>query len=687
MFTYLEQHHLLAQSSTEEALLVESAKLVAATAATPGCPPMTVAHGPDEATSRQVIVRAVNLPAEVSKACHDAPDRDLRDLCEAMADGCVAAEGAIFCDRRWIVEVVALAAASRQAIAESVKFDQKQGEQFGHVTTIAPDMLLPKELAAELVEYWGALRAADQVDSVVPPRSISQALATGMATTRALARSFVSFGVGHEFAHVLQRACPGAHPISADVADRYVELTCAETSDKELAADLTGIDITRRVLNNLQPPPPPDPETFSEALNNLYNREHSTDVWISGHWSETVATTVIHYAEISAMQAILGEAASRIIRDEPAFGTTALTAAERAVFEANGRIPSGGTGGADMDALGAALARELAEASGEPPPTPEELEKRREKVRAVDTAADRRQLFSWYYETAARKSPARPKAYEHHLPLPYRLYLLQLELAGSDWDSRGDRFQTKERGLRFAGILRELIPAMQARCTRRSEQEKKRLSEEWIGGKLAGLQPSYFRCCFLACQSRDLLDKVILASESDLAWRAIQTQACRLDLADSRVNIHRRDERYEEFSPVGLPQYTMWTPRAAISRCPSPPLDNRMIDYSSINGRCDEIRSALRGAGTSEHLVEQLLARVTGARQEALSADVSRGDHCLLAEMRQPNDTAECVIELRGLSHSVSCAVNMNAFAECLKGHEGKERELCAKRPVCQTQR
>jgi hypothetical protein len=66
---------------------------------------------------------------------------------------------------------------------------------------------------------------------------------------------------------------------------------------------------------------------------------------------------------------------------------------------------------------------------------------------------------------------------------------------------------------------------------------------------------------------------------------------------------------------------------------------------------------------------------------------VARGDHCLMAEMRQPKDAAECVIELRGPSHSASCAVDMNAFAECLKAHAGSDRELCAKRPVCQTQR
>jgi hypothetical protein len=270
----------------------------------------------------------------------------------------------------------------------------------------------------------------------------------------------------------------------------------------------------------------------------------------------------------------------------------------------------------------------------------------------------------------------------------YRLYLLQTELAGSEWELAADRQLKKQRGLRFAGLLRELLPRMQALCEKRSAQEKERLTEEWLGGRLTGRQPFYFEGNVTSCRSRELIQQLFDHEITLTAADLLRGTDCTVP-AGGHVNIVRRDDRFAEFEWVGLPGKTLWTTRNAVSRCPKPRPHNYILDDSpTLEVMCEVIRTELNVSGDrgaiAGRLLELPLRQATDGERRALRGDMDRNELCVMAEMREPTDTQECVIEVRGGTERAACAVDLTAFAKCLKTHPKSDRMSgCTESAVC----
>jgi hypothetical protein len=302
-------------------------------------------------------------------------------------------------------------------------------------------------------------------------------------------------------------------------------------------------------------------------------------------------------------------------------------------------------------------------------------------------------LVAWYYQTKARQIGVRLNRQEHHLPPAYRFYLLQNLLSESDLDVERGQGLLRTRGLRFGGLLREIVFDMQRNCSQRNEDERYRMAAKWIGGIGGAEGPKFLLGNGLACRSKEALEQM-QGSLHNLTVDEIFRAGCDFP-ASWRVRVLETQGQFVKVELVGQPQAPVWVLAKHVSRCPTP-IPHNVFLGDEPNGEmiCRLVQGDVfvsggghRGTG-GKRLVSAILSRSAGRADNTVRRKIEEGDYCLAVEWRGSSDRLageHCIAEIDLDDTTLSCRVDTKKYLSChfanvkakIKGNDGCLAEAC----------
>ncbi len=316
-------------------------------------------------TTNKIEVHDVNLPADFAQFCSQSPDPQ---GCESIFDRCASFERTIFCDRRFVQRVFSVASITFTHVINN-GFSVFASRTTEATTPPSPELEKKVKILERLTGTTGAtpegrarindfgrlsglftneltdalklavdLRHADDLSAVRAGPALVDFPQSLLPRTH---DTLVGFVLGHEFAHLEQRACPSTiHVPWQHLMKSYSSFVCETTSHEELEADMRGAILTKVLLQLLHSVT--DINSFSkldkdESLTRTAHIEEDLPVridlrasarWTLENYDLMGALAMIHFLEIQLMLELFGDDAPKIADGEPCASDCAMVTAD-----------------------------------------------------------------------------------------------------------------------------------------------------------------------------------------------------------------------------------------------------------------------------------------------------------------------------------------------------------------------